>query len=440
MNDDMSTHSSEPVTARPQPIDLPTHRGASLAWIAWALLVLAVAAVLVYAAVPLWLEHRPTTRPLARIGTELGPLFEKVHVRLLEALTIVWFFFLGGSFGSFLNVVVYRVPRHQTLWGSSRCPSCGHVIRLHHNIPVLSWFFLSGRCYDCRATISSRYPIVEATVGSFFVALALAEWASGGATLPWRPLNIYRGIAWAVFDPQWDLILMFATHAALLWTLLAWALIWWDGYQPPAYFIVGAYIVAMLTTSLFPFVQPVPWWGGLVCDRTPGGGLLTTLMGAVLGVALGAVLFALRDGRPSAGTAPFLGLAGAVLGWQAVSSIALWTVALAALARALTVTRRTTGRALLVPSITPPSAALGLFSERTRCLWLWLGVLLHLVTWRAQTGWPVWPGPDAGVIPEVVGTVVAVVASSWITSRYVPPASELRAPSIDPSCSSVDRT
>jgi leader peptidase (prepilin peptidase)/N-methyltransferase len=81
---------------------------------------------------------------------------------------------LGLVIGSFLNVVIYRVPRGMSLVrpGSS-CPSCGTPIRWFDNVPVLSWIALRGRCRRCRRPISLRYPLVELATGVIFAAAVL---------------------------------------------------------------------------------------------------------------------------------------------------------------------------------------------------------------------------------------------------------------------------
>ena len=77
---------------------------------------------------------------------------------------------LGAILGSFLNVCIYRLPRDLSVVSPpSSCPACGAQIRWHHNIPVLGWLVLRGRCADCRAPISARYPIVEAITGAVFL-------------------------------------------------------------------------------------------------------------------------------------------------------------------------------------------------------------------------------------------------------------------------------
>lgn len=81
---------------------------------------------------------------------------------------------LGLAVGSFLNVVIYRVPAGESVVSPpSRCPSCGSPIRNRHNLPVIGWLILRGRCADCRAPISARYPLIEAACGALFVAITL---------------------------------------------------------------------------------------------------------------------------------------------------------------------------------------------------------------------------------------------------------------------------
>ncbi|SNY29261.1 prepilin peptidase [Paractinoplanes atraurantiacus] len=80
---------------------------------------------------------------------------------------------LGLAVGSFLNVVIYRVPRNESLiHPRSHCPACGTEVRNRHNIPVLGWLMLRGRCADCESPISPRYPLVETLTAVLFVAVA----------------------------------------------------------------------------------------------------------------------------------------------------------------------------------------------------------------------------------------------------------------------------
>jgi leader peptidase (prepilin peptidase)/N-methyltransferase len=83
---------------------------------------------------------------------------------------------LGAVIGSFLNVVIHRVPLGESLVSpGSHCPSCGAPVRTRDNVPVLSWLVLRGRCRDCGAPISPRYPIVEAITAAAFAGVVLAR-------------------------------------------------------------------------------------------------------------------------------------------------------------------------------------------------------------------------------------------------------------------------
>src|SRR5215210_2281352 len=76
---------------------------------------------------------------------------------------------LGAIIGSFLNVVIHRVPREESIaFPASHCPTCGTAIRPYDNVPVVSWAVLRGRCRSCRTPISARYPAVELLTGVLF--------------------------------------------------------------------------------------------------------------------------------------------------------------------------------------------------------------------------------------------------------------------------------
>jgi leader peptidase (prepilin peptidase)/N-methyltransferase len=85
------------------------------------------------------------------------------------ALLIAFCAVFGALLGSFLNVVIWRVPRKESVVRPrSRCPHCEHEIRGHDNIPVVSWLMLRGRCRDCAGPVSARYPLVELLTAALF--------------------------------------------------------------------------------------------------------------------------------------------------------------------------------------------------------------------------------------------------------------------------------
>jgi leader peptidase (prepilin peptidase)/N-methyltransferase len=87
------------------------------------------------------------------------------------ALTRTWIVAFGLVVGSFLNVVVHRVPRGESVvTPRSRCPGCGRLIRWYENVPILSWLALRARCAGCGMRISWRYPAVELLTAALFLA------------------------------------------------------------------------------------------------------------------------------------------------------------------------------------------------------------------------------------------------------------------------------
>ena len=112
----------------------------------------------------------------------------------------VWLGVLGLAIGSFLNVVVHRVPRGESVVRpASACPGCGAAIRSRHNVPVLGWLMLRGRCFDCGEPISVRYPLVEAGTGLLF-ALVTLRFADEPRLLPAYLTFAALGVALALID------------------------------------------------------------------------------------------------------------------------------------------------------------------------------------------------------------------------------------------------
>ncbi len=106
-------------------------------------------------------------------------LQREIVARILPVMN-VFAFVLGTVVGSFLNVVVWRLPRGESLIRpGSHCPRCGHAIRPWENIPILSWLALRARCSQCRQPISVRYPLVELANGLLYLALWWRLWHSG---------------------------------------------------------------------------------------------------------------------------------------------------------------------------------------------------------------------------------------------------------------------
>jgi leader peptidase (prepilin peptidase) / N-methyltransferase len=133
-------------------------------------------------------------------------------------LTVVFSGILGLMIGSFLNVVVYRVPRGLSIVSpGSFCPSCGTPLRSADNVPLISYLFLRARCRTCGAPISVRYPLIEATTALVFGGLAVVV----GPSAPLLPLLVLAGgtIAASAIDVDglavpWSVVLAAGVGAA----------------------------------------------------------------------------------------------------------------------------------------------------------------------------------------------------------------------------------
>jgi leader peptidase (prepilin peptidase)/N-methyltransferase len=104
---------------------------------------------------------------------------DRLLTDVLWWLAVLWFACLGGCLGSFLTVVWDRLGTGEGfVLPRSRCPECDHAIRWYHNIPVLGWILLSGRCYDCGSRIPVKHPLIEAifALAFVFIGLAMFRW------------------------------------------------------------------------------------------------------------------------------------------------------------------------------------------------------------------------------------------------------------------------
>ncbi len=126
---------------------------------------------------------------------------------------------LGLMIGSFLNVVIYRIPRGENIaFPGSHCPSCGHKLKWYHNIPLFSWLFLRGKCAFCGAKISVQYPLVELATATLWLVLFLklgAVW-----WYPFVAASFTALLALSVIDLKYyavpDSVNFFALGAALI--------------------------------------------------------------------------------------------------------------------------------------------------------------------------------------------------------------------------------
>src|ERR1700727_1723103 len=108
---------------------------------------------------------------------------------------------LGAIFGSFLNVVVHRLPRHESIVSpASHCTRCGTPVKPYDNIPILSWLLLRGHCRSCSAPISPRYPLLEAGTAALCVGAVIAHESAASIALSVALILIV--VPAAVIDPE----------------------------------------------------------------------------------------------------------------------------------------------------------------------------------------------------------------------------------------------
>ncbi|MEI7837013.1 MAG: prepilin peptidase [Planctomycetota bacterium] len=202
----------------------------------------------------------------------------------------IFLFTFGACIGSFLNVVIYRVPRNESVvFPPSHCPGCGKGIRWYDNIPIFSWLALKGRCRFCHSDISPRYLVIEAATGGLFVALYVSYyvfWSRGRYQTE-------------TFSHSWP---MYAAHVALLCGLLACAMVDIESWIVPleACWVVslGGLISAALKPHAFlgaPVIRkylaldtPVIDYATYNAGISPTAGAIA--LAALLGVAIAFVL------------------------------------------------------------------------------------------------------------------------------------------------------
>ncbi|MCL6613019.1 MAG: prepilin peptidase [Firmicutes bacterium] len=195
-------------------------------------------------------------------------------------------FLFGAILGSFLNVLIHRLPRGESIvHPGSSCPACGHRLGFFDLIPILSFLFLRARCRYCRAPISWRYPLVEAATGAAF---ALLFWKYG-FSLSFLAFALYAALAIAIAGID------------LGWMIVP------DVLSLPG---LGVGLVFGLLRGSFPEA---------LIGALAGGGFML--------IVYFAVLFLLKKEGLGLGDAKLLAMVGAFLGWQG----ALFAIFLASL-------------------------------------------------------------------------------------------------------------
>ena len=197
-----------------------------------------------------------------------------------EWILCFWIFAMGCCIGSFLNVVIYRLPREKSLvHPGSSCPHCGQPIRFYDNIPLVSWIVLRAKCRRCKGPISPRYFIVELLTGSVFLGLYLAYFN----TNVWPSLSHTDG-AWLVYLIHIILLSAFIAASGIdleLW-IIPLSICWFVTAVGVIGSAVAGYIISPQVLREY-FILPV---------ASPGTGALA--LGAAVGLGIGWLL--LRTG------------------------------------------------------------------------------------------------------------------------------------------------
>ncbi|QCW52630.1 prepilin peptidase [Nocardioides dongxiaopingii] len=232
---------------------------------------------------------------------------------------------LGLLVGSFLNVVVHRVPAGLSVVSPpSACPGCSHEVRHRDNVPVVSWLLLRGRCRDCSVRIPARYPLVEAGTGAAFAVTAwrfddpvvlVAALVVVGAGIGLALIDLeHQRLPFAITRVATILVVLVvvagaATGSAIDWTAVAVSVACWTGLYALLHYGSGGRAMGLGDVALAPVL-------GLVLGLV---GWPAAVVGLFAGFVLGAVVLVPlratgRIGRRAAVPhGPFM-LAGAALG------------------------------------------------------------------------------------------------------------------------------
>jgi leader peptidase (prepilin peptidase)/N-methyltransferase len=222
----------------------------------------------------------------------------------------------GLLVGSFLNVVIHRLPRKESLARPpSSCPSCGARIKPYDNIPVVSWLVLRGRCRNCGARISARYPAVELLTAAVFAGTALTRGVEDDLAV-WLPFAAVL-VAVAFIDLDHRIIPNRIVVPAAVWGLIATIL-----FRPDN---IDDSLIAGGAAFLFLFIAAVAYPAGMGMGDVKLAGVMgiylgsgvapAMLIGFLVGSVVGIAIMA-REGREARKKAvpfgPFLALGGLV--------------------------------------------------------------------------------------------------------------------------------
>jgi leader peptidase (prepilin peptidase)/N-methyltransferase len=201
-------------------------------------------------------------------------------------------FIVGLLVGSFLNVCIYRVPRRKSIVSPpSACPNCGSKIKPWHNIPVLSYILLGGRCAYCGAGISVRYPLIELLNALLYVATLYRFGV--------RPSDPYIGI----LPMEQSFLIMALISAFIVVTFID-----LEHQIIPDGITLPGIVLGLILGPLVLRNPAIPWHTGFV----------NSLLGMVVGGGAFYIIAVLSRGGMGGGDIKLIAMIGAFLGWEAV--------------------------------------------------------------------------------------------------------------------------
>ncbi|MAX22944.1 MAG: hypothetical protein CMJ19_00450 [Phycisphaeraceae bacterium] len=184
----------------------------------------------------------------------------------------------GACVGSFLNVVIYRLPEGKSIvTPPSACPHCGKTLRMWENIPVLAWFFLGGKCARCKTPISFQYPAIEFLTGALFLAVPIIYYHTDWVNTAWA----YAGLA-----GSWPILVV---HVMLIAALIAATMIDIRHYIIP---LGIPYVIVLLALIVYPVATYLKPDFASVIPLTQSGGV-TIALGGLVGLIVANVLLRL---------------------------------------------------------------------------------------------------------------------------------------------------
>ena len=275
---------------------------------------------------------------------------------IYSIICVVFAVMIGSCVGSFLNVVVWRLPNRLSLTHpGSFCPKCGHLIRFRDNVPVLAWLLLRGKCRDCRAPISPRYPLIEFVCGFVTLILAVKVFFFGWMSIP-GPLFLgpvieraqSQAAAYAagelLFPPPLEPACFAALLCVALWSLLLFliltvGLIEYDRNPLPGKLLLAAALLLLASLCALPLRGSAEVSVLRITGLTTAAGALFGLLlfgrarwmiGLLLGALTGSVLIPSTALAAAAASLLALGLSAAVAR-RRLSGLALFIGLLAAL-------------------------------------------------------------------------------------------------------------